>query len=575
MADSSTSNPLELLKEELDNDDIQIKVNGVHRLPIILALLSKDKIVSEVIPFIQKILPSEEDEVLLAFSEEMGNFKNFIDDRQIIHILPIFQFLFGCEETVVRDSAVKGLKKIIESLSDEQVQKDIIPMVIQISGLEAFQYKVSACCLIRSCYPKAGKEKEKLRALYFKFCDDETPIIKRTAAKEFGPLCLVIDKEHINSDMIPYYKKFMLDNDSVRVTILPSLVQLIKLSQNTELQKMNIQFIIGASEDKSWRVRNELSKIFPEFAQAFGSQINEIVPTLANLIKDSETEVRLNALKGLNIILPSINSEKVGACLINSLIYLNNESSHEVKACMGETFGLIARSVGYSAFNSKLGKLMDSLMKSENADVRLGIAKSMYGIFISSEGSLITSINALLGTMQKDPQYRIRECVYETLAKLGVNYGLEVFKSSIDSLYFNYCSDNVASVREVGVNCLGMLIEKFGSAWVTSGLVPKLQSFLTAPKTSYLNRMCIIHSLCICGKYLEPKQNTEFLYPIIGKSLKDKIANVRFYTLKLLQGITKYFDPSMREKIKLLAKDLCGDEDNDVKYYAGRFLETL
>ena len=381
--------------------------------------------------------------------------------------------------------------------------------------------------------------------------------------------------KQISKMQFSIYKKMMTDNDSVRVSILPSLVQLIKLSQNTDLQKMNIQFVIAASEDKSWRVRNELAKIFPEFANAFGAQINEIVPTLATLIKDSETEVRLNALKGLNLMLLSINNEKVSACIIPSLLNLNNESSHEVKASIGETFGLIAKAVGYSTFNSKLGKIMDTLMKDENADVRLGIAKSLFNIFISSEGALINSINAIIGTMQKDSQYRIRESIYQTLAQLGVYYGIEVFKSSIEPLFFNYLSDTVSSVREVGVECLKKLIEKFGSAWVTSGLIPKLQSHLTTPKLSYLNRMCILHSLLVCAKFLDTKQNNEFILPIIAKGIKDKIANVRFYTVKLVNEYIKQFDSSSKEKIKTLIRDLTKDEDNDVKFYASKLLESM
>ena len=95
----------------------------------------------------------------------------------------------------------------------------------------------------------------------------------------------------------------MNETDSVRVTILPSLVQLAKLFQNSDLQKTNLQFVVAASEDKSWRVRNELAIIFPQFIEYFGSQINELVPTLSNLIKDSETEVKISALKSLNLLI--------------------------------------------------------------------------------------------------------------------------------------------------------------------------------------------------------------------------------------------------------------------------------
>ena len=56
----------------------------------------------------------------------------------------------------------------------------------------------------------------------------------------------------------------------------------------------------------------------------------------------------------------------------------------------------------------------------------------MYNIFISSDGSLLSSITSFLDTIQKDTQYRIRECVYEILSKLGVKYGLGVYKNNIE-----------------------------------------------------------------------------------------------------------------------------------------------
>ena len=573
MKTDSLPNPLDLLREELDNDDTQIKVNAIHRLPIVVGVLSQDKIISDLIPFIKGILSTEEDEVLLAISEEIPQFRTFLDDHAILKILPLVQFLLGCEETVVRESTIVGMKKIIPTLSNEQVQNEIIPMILQIAENPTFQTKVSSCYLIRVVYPKAGNKKEKLRELYFKLCDDDTPIIKRTAAKEFGQFCLVLEKEVVHTEMVSYYKKFMTESDSVRVTILPSLVQLVKLFQNTEAQKTTIQFVVAASEDKSWRVRNELSKIFPEIIQSFGTQVIELIPTLANLIKDSETEVRLSALKGLNIILPLLKSDKTCESIVNSLISLNTESNHEVKAVIGRSFGLLARNVGYNVFNNKLGKLMDNLMKDEVAEVRLGIAKSMYDIFISSEGTLLNSINALLGNMQKDTQYSIRECVYETLAKLGIHYGLEIFKSSIENIFFNYLLDNVASVREVGIKNLDLLISKFGVNWIIGQLLPKLQNHFSTPKQSYLTRMCIIHSVAICAKYLEQKQNADYIATIILKGLKDKVSNVKFYTVKLLQGTIQYFDSPSKEKIRATVKELCKDNDIDVKYYANQFLE--
>ena len=46
------SSPFDLFKEELDNEDIQIKVNTIHRLSIVLALMTPEKIISELIPYL-------------------------------------------------------------------------------------------------------------------------------------------------------------------------------------------------------------------------------------------------------------------------------------------------------------------------------------------------------------------------------------------------------------------------------------------------------------------------------------------------------------------------------------------
>lgn len=114
--------------------------------------------------------------------------------------------------------------------------------MLAISGNEAsFVGKVSLCYLIRMIYDKAGKEKENLRALYFKLCEDETPLIKRAAAKELGFLCSTFEKQFINPDMMTYFKKFLADQDYIKVIALKALLQLVDLFQNSDLQRLNVQ----------------------------------------------------------------------------------------------------------------------------------------------------------------------------------------------------------------------------------------------------------------------------------------------------------------------------------------------
>lgn len=413
--------------------------------------MTSDKLISDLIPYINKLLSTEEDEVLLAIAENLSKFRIYLKDDKFINTFPLYQTLLCTEETVVRDTAVESIREIIKSLSEDLIYNHILPIIYNISNQENFTGKISACYMIRMVYQKAGKDKEKLRNLYFKLCDEDVPLIKRAAAKEFGHLCIVMEKEVVNPDMINYFKKFMNESDSIRVLMLSSIVILVKLFQNTELQRINVQVVVAASDDKSWRVRHELAKIFPSLIEGFGSQINELVPTFANLIKDSETEVKLAALEGLGEFIKNISAEKVSVCIIPVILSLNNENSPHVKSLIGESLGSIAKSVGYNQFSSKLGPTFESLCKDENADVKLGAMKSMYDIIVSSEGTAISSYYTLFNMLLKDTQYKIREIIIVTSAKLGIAYGLDYFKDKLEALYLCYLVDFVAAVREQGV----------------------------------------------------------------------------------------------------------------------------
>lgn len=278
-----------------------------------------------------ELIAVEEDEVLLAIAENLAKFRTYMKDDKFISTFPLYQTLLCAEETVVRETTIESMREIVKSLSDDLIVSHVIPIIYNISGQENFTGRVSAVYMIRMVYQKAGKEKEKLRTVYFKLCDEDLPLIKRAAAKEFGSLCKVMEKEVVNPDMINYFKKFMNESDSIRVLLLNSLVDLVKLFNNTELQRINIQVVVAASDDKSWRVRHELARIFPELIDGFGSQINELVPTFSNLIKDGETEVKIAALEGLNKVIENINSEKVSICIIPSILMLSGEGSPHVK----------------------------------------------------------------------------------------------------------------------------------------------------------------------------------------------------------------------------------------------------
>lgn len=49
----SNINPLELFKEEMENDDIAYKVNNIHKIPIIISLMTPDAIKNTLLPYLE------------------------------------------------------------------------------------------------------------------------------------------------------------------------------------------------------------------------------------------------------------------------------------------------------------------------------------------------------------------------------------------------------------------------------------------------------------------------------------------------------------------------------------------
>ena len=46
-------NPLELLKEEMDTDEIHLKVNVIHRLKTIILSIGPDETVKKLLPYLE------------------------------------------------------------------------------------------------------------------------------------------------------------------------------------------------------------------------------------------------------------------------------------------------------------------------------------------------------------------------------------------------------------------------------------------------------------------------------------------------------------------------------------------
>lgn len=306
-------NPIDLLKEEMDHDDVAIRVNAIHRLKTIVVLTGGETFKNQILPYLESLIKKEDDEVLFAIAEELGNISSMLHGGYTI-ILPPLETLASVEETVVRDAAVKSLQTVSALMSDTEVQNYFIPLVLRLATGDWFTSRVSSVNLMYGIYQRAGTLKEKIRQKFIELCSEETPMIRRAIASKIGHLAMYVEKEIVVSEFIPIFKQLSSDEqDSVRVLCLDSLNLIAKTLNRDENRTHSLPIIIAATEDKSWKIRLALAKNFSPLAEALGKEITDtsLIQIFTTLLKDGENDVRNGAVISFAAFINNISIDKL------------------------------------------------------------------------------------------------------------------------------------------------------------------------------------------------------------------------------------------------------------------------
>jgi len=186
--------PIAVLIDELKHEDIQLRLNSIRRLSTIAVALGVERSRNELIPFLNGacafaecqpllwqaggqrlaaahlmlqciLMPAlsrvltesidEEDEVLLALSEELGNLVEYVGGPEHASVLltPL-ETLATVEETTVRDKAMESLNKVARALSVPHVLEYFVPLVRRLASNDWFTSRISACGLFAVAYAR-------------------------------------------------------------------------------------------------------------------------------------------------------------------------------------------------------------------------------------------------------------------------------------------------------------------------------------------------------------------------------------------------------------------------------------
>ncbi|SOV08880.1 probable ser/thr protein phosphotase 2A regulatory subunit A [Ustilago sp. UG-2017a] len=576
--------PIAILIDELKSDDVTLRLNAIHRISTIALALGPERARDELIPFLQDSL-DDEDEVLLALAQELGSgFVEYLGGPSYAHLLlgPL-ENLAAVEESVVREKAAESIVKIAEVLSEAQIEEHYIPLLKRLSGGDWFTSRTSSTSLFSAVYPKAKPAtQEELRKMFTALCNDDTPMVRRAAARDLGPFAKNLSKELVVSDIIPLYRKLSSDDqDSVRLLTVQDLIAIAESLSHDESKNYLLPSIRSAVQDKSWRVRYMVADHFVKLASAVGEDVvrDELVMAFVHLLKDNEAEVRTAGAGQIPGFAKLVDQDIILARLMPCARDLAGDNSQHVRAALGMQISGLAPLLGKEATIEHLLPLFLQLLKDEFPDVRLNIISKLeqvnevIGIDLLSQ-SLLPAIVELA----EDKQWRVRQAIIEYIPLLANQLGVQFFDEQLSNLCMSWLGDTVFSIREAATVNLKKLTDVFGVEWARQTIIPKVLQMGTHP--NYLYRMTTIFAITTMAPSLDTPAITGDVLETVLPMVSDPIPNIRFNVAKAFEVLSSVLIKTPEGKEVITAKitpaleKLKEDSDADVRFFAQKALDA-
>ena len=102
---------------------------------------------------------------------------------------------------------------------------------------------------------------------------------------------------------------------------------------------------------------------------------------------------------------------------------------------------------------------------------------------------------------------------------------------------FQFLTDTAATVRSSVIPTIMKLTDSFKGEWAVLTVIPRLVEVFEQEKQGYLYRMSVIKTAIAIVPHLTKAQASTHILPLLQKSSKDEIPNVKITLVKLLPTI--------------------------------------
>ncbi len=555
------------LIDELRSEDQATKLHAIDNLEKVASAIGDYRTREELVPYMGEMLEDDNDEVLLALANKLGDLAQWVGgQRHLACLLPWLQILASNEEEVIRDKAVTSIGKVAALLPMEAHASEMIPLIRTLAGSDYSSARISACALFTGSYGKLTPEQQgDLLKLFLELAHDDTPMVRRAAATHLGTFTDTVSSSNDQEELFKLFDFLVKDeHDSVRQMTFDSAVQLLKL------RPTQLNVIKSCASDRSWRVRYTVAENMDRICEAVVSS-EELVPGFLSWLSDAESEVRSIAVMKLPVLISKLPEAITLSQVIPALEPLTKDASPHVKFALMQSICKIAASLGADNTILKLLPLVNQLLKDEAYEVRLAFAESMHDFNKNfSPDKLSAVILPLPIGLMNDVQWRVRLKVVEYLPKLAGLLGVDVFREKLAEPLMKWAEDPVFAVREAVLEVLAQLATNFGSQWISELAMPFIRRL--SEHAIFAKRMTALVALTKLHKVLNPQD----MLDVLVRMTKDPVPNIKFNVAKALKLVGAQCSAGTRQLHFLpLLQKLKVDSDFDVRFFAEEAMREL
>jgi len=605
--------PLEVLREDLKDDNVEVQLDAIRALPTISLALGPQRTAKELFSCLEKYcFPVEvqaakspeaysntdslaaKEEVLCEIAQQLS--PELIEycggsGNAAQYMLPLLEKLAMVEETVIRQAAVESLNAVCKKLNIEDVRNVAMGILNRLAEADWFTSRVSASAITPSLYSVLTFEEDRRQILetHKRLCCDDMPMVKNDAYKN---LVNLIDNMQ-SHQLILAYTKPLLENltselmENMRQCIVDITLKIAEKIEDEKKQDIVPQFIKAAVEDDSWRVRKHLAEELAKICKFLDNQrvVEEVSPLYIKLLQDSEPQVRKSTILILRELLSVTNGEQFSKPLINGPIQsLASDSVAEVREALAEQVSFIGQYLESATAKEKLLPVLKKLASDESPQTRLNLCSKLSNVSSILGIELFESeILPLLNEVTIDQKWRVRNSIVTNVAQIGVQMGKEKFsKSRLRDILIQSLKDPASTVRETAAQQVNILNNSFGFEWMKANIFEEMKK-IYSQSGNYLHRMVPLKAIQLMAQSTGKNKLTSKIIKsefgeLLFAALKDSISNVRFTACRVVKTVVsqiKLDNDLLLEFKNRLSKLAKSDEDEDVQFFAQQALLSI